>query len=354
MGSRLPRALLVLLLVGACEHEPAAAPPPTAPRPTKVEVARAWQGPLPIERRYFGQVQPLSRAQLAVGASGSIEHLEVREGDRVQKGQLLVVVDPRLASADLEAARAAAQAAAAELEQAQRDAAVYEQAGKRLVPGVEIDRATARARTLDAQRQSQRALTARAKAQLSRHKVIAPFDGVVSARQADPGDWVESGSPVLEIVADRALEVDVRVEPDLLVDVGVGSAAMLHRGDASVAATVRAMVPALDPATRTVQLRLSPVDTPPWVLAGQSVDVTFAFEHEGDGVLVPRDALVPGVARTRIVKAVDGQAVPVLVEVLEKGVDVARVQSDELAVGDTVIVRGNDRVRSGAPIEVVH
>jgi multidrug resistance efflux pump len=175
---------------------------------------------------------------------------------------------------------------------------------------------------------------------------------VIAARRIDPGDWVSPGTPALELVADGRTEVLVRVEPELLADVDVGTEATISRGSGTAPARVAGVVRALDEATRTAQLRLEATEDAPWLLAGAAVDVRFELVHEGDGVIVPRDALVEGVAQSRVVKVVDGQAQPVVVEVLERGVDEVRVRAEGLSAEDTLVVRGNDRLRPGQPVRV--
>ncbi len=84
--------------------------------------------------------------------------------------------------------------------------------------------------------------------------------------------------------------------------------------------------------------------------------MVFDLRHEGEGVLVPRDALVEGIAQTRVVLLDDTTARPIEVDVLERGVTEARVrpQGDaELAAGTRVVTRGNERLRPGQTVQVV-
>jgi RND family efflux transporter MFP subunit len=347
------RVLALGSLATACSGAAADREGRPAPPPPLVEVAPVRSGALRVQRTYLGQVRALARAELAAGAAGEVREVGVREGDRVEVGAALLVLDESLARAQLSAAQAASVATGSELAQARRDAERLERAGERVVPGVEIERAEARAQTLTSTRRNQAAQAARARAELSRHRVVAPFAGVVTRRLVDPGDWVTPGTPVLELVADGGVEVHVRVEPELLDDVAAGHPVVLRAGERSVDADVGAVVPALDPATRTAQLRVIPRETPSWLRAGGAVDVVVAVEHGGDdGVVAPRDALVVGAADTRVVKIVDGQAQPVLVEVLDRGIDEVRVRGEGLAAGDVVVVRGNERLRPDQPVRV--
>ena len=73
------------------------------------------------------------------------------------------------------------------------------------------------------------------------------------------------------------------------------------------------------------------------------------IERSEDGALVvPRDALVYGIASLKVVKSVDGKAEPVPVEVVARGRDEVLVRADGLAAGDLVLTRGNERVFPGS------
>ncbi len=357
VGARAGARRLAFVLSLACAAAgcggDAAAEGDGPPRPaSRVEVGHPRDGALSIERTYLGLVRSVARSELAAGASGEVLEVTVREGDRVQAGQLLLRVDADLAQADLRAARAAARTSDERQRQAAREADRYQRAGSRLVGDLAIERAGAEADVLASERQSSQASVARARASLSRHRVVAPFDGVIAARHVDPGDWVSPGTTALELVADDETEVLVRVEPGLLEDVGPGFAARLSAGGREADAAVVGVVRALDPATRTAQVRLS-TEPAAWLLPGATVDVRFVVEHQGEGLIVPRDAIVEGVTATRVVRVVDGLAQPVDVTVIERGATEVRVQAEGLSTDDVVVTRGNERLRPEQPVEVV-
>ena len=345
-------ALWCALWLAGCGTEAAAEGSEGERAATPVEVATGRVGELAIEREYLGLVRSVARAELAAGADGEVLEVSVREGDRVEAGQLLLRIDPDLARAALRSARAAQRERSAEEAQASRDARRLEAAGARTVAAVEIERAAARADALAAAGQNVRAEVARARASLERHRVVAPFAGVIAAREVDPGDWVTAGTEVLVLVADDRTEVLVRVEPEILEDLEVGTEGTLLSGRREARARVTGVVRALDAATRSARVRLSPVAAAPWLLAGSAVRVRFELSHGGEGVVVPRDALVAGVAETRVVRVVDGRAEPLAVEVLERGAEEVRVLAEGLGPDDRLVVRGNERLRPGQPVRV--
>jgi RND family efflux transporter MFP subunit len=343
---------VVVLVLGACGTEASAEGGRERP-PALVETATGRTGALLVERTYLGTVRSLARAELAAGADGAVVEVAVREGDRVEAGQLLLRIDPDLAQARLRAVRADQLRSAAQGAQAERDAERFATAGRETVAQIEIERARSEAEALAAQSDGATAQVSQARATLDRHRVVAPFDGVVSRRTVDTGDWVSPGTIVLELVAAESVEVLARVEPSLLADVRSGTEATLRADGSEVGATVVGVVPALDPVTRTAQLRLLPSAPAPWLLAGAAVDVHFSLSHDGDGILIPRDALVVGVTDNRVVRVVDGKADPLEVEVLERGVNEVRVRAEGLTVDDQLVVRGNDRLLPGQPVRVV-
>jgi RND family efflux transporter MFP subunit len=208
-----------------------------------------------------------------------------------------------------------------------------------------------------------------ARAQLSDYKLIAPYDGVIAARHVDVGQWVDPGETVLELVAVDEVEILVDVRPELVAHVQVGGEATLHPAGGAgrdqgkqrtATAEVVGVVPSLDPATRTVRVRLRTSEARPWLLPGAPVDVGFPVRFEAgareggaQAVILPRDALVLGAVDIRVIEVVDGKAKPVQVELRASAGDRALVVGEGLEPGDAVVTRGNERLRPGQPVRIL-
>ncbi len=365
--------LLAALTLAACGNNGEAPPATnTAPPPAPVAVATASEGELVDEWVFVGEVRSLRSAELALGAGGEVVALEVREGDRVEAGQLLVEIDKRQASAQLSAAMSSRRESERELEQARREAERAAALGSTVIASEEIEQQAVRAETLEARKRRLGAEIRAAKAQLSDYQLVAPFAGVVAARYADLGQWLDPGETVLELVAVDEVEILVDVRPELAPHVRVGAIATLRPagglaglGDRGTAqAEVIGVVPSLDKATRTLKIRLRPKppegseQLPAWLLPGAPVDVAFAVRYataalERGVVIVPRDALVLGAVDTRVILVVDGAAKPVLVDVLATADDQALVRGEGLDAGAVVVTRGNERLRPGQPVRAI-
>jgi membrane fusion protein, multidrug efflux system len=350
--AQLPLGLLLVAL--GCQAEAPAKTGSNGPPPARVSVGQVRSGSIAAQWSFLGDVSALQRARLAPGASGEVRRVLVRVGDRVKRGDLLVEVDSSLAAARVRAAAASKEAGAAQLERAQRDAERLSGAGPDIAAAAEIEQATSERKRAAAERGRLKAAEAEARAQLGRHRVTAPFDGVVASRNVDPGDWVDPGVEVVELVDDRGVEVLASVPPDVARFLSVGDRATLAGKGESTTATIRGIVPALDTESRTVRLRLAPDAPTTWLLPGAAVDVLLTVERSDEGALVvPRDALVYGIANIQVVKLVDDKAAPMPVEVVAHGRDEVLIRGEGLAASDSVVTRGNERVFPGQPLIVL-
>ena len=325
-----------------------------------MRVAPVGSGGIQDRWRFLGDVRPAARANLASGASGAVTRVRVREGDQVREGELLVEVDPALAVARLRVAEAGRTRGEEALAQAKREQDRLATLDSHMVAAVELERARSQVDELTAQLASLEAALAEAKAQLALHRVQAPFTGVVAARQVDPGDWVRPGDPVLELVSVGDLEVLVEASSELFGRARRGDVATLV-GAGRATAEIAGVVPALSPVSRTLRVRLVPKEEAPWLLAGASVQVEFQVELSGhgpkdvpgQGLVIPLDALLEAPGRAWVVRVVEGKAEHIDVDVLAKADTRALVGSTKLQPSDVVVVRGNERLRPGQPVEVV-
>jgi len=195
--------------------------------------------------RAAGVVTARRRVELATRAMARIESVNVRAGDRVQAGQVLVSLDPSSQRAAGDQADAGLELATSNLRRMER---LYADSA---VPLAQLEAA----RTGFEQAQGG---VAAAKAELGYAKIAAPFAGVVTARLADPGDLAAPGQPVLVVEDEGPREIVVALPERLVLAVSRGDSIDVEIGsDARVIpARVRAVIPSAEPGTRTVEVRL--------------------------------------------------------------------------------------------------
>ncbi|MFN3201350.1 MAG: efflux RND transporter periplasmic adaptor subunit [Bradymonadia bacterium] len=349
------------------------------PPPARVEVTTTRAGTLTDTRSYLGQVQPVHAVTLAPAVAGTVSEVVGRPGDQVKADQVLVRLDTDLIVPEIAAARATESEVTADLAQARRDLRRARKRAHPIVTDAERERYQAAVERLSARLDGAKATRRRLQASRDRHQLVAPFSGVIRARMVEPGAWIAAGSPAFQLVSADEVEIIVEVAPDLPVKQGAG--ATLHHDGSTAEATIAGVIPALESATRAQRLRLQPVgERPQWLLPGMAVGVRFSVQmgtsESVGGVLLPRDALVRGPTGVRVMKVIDGKGVPIPVHVLADADDTVLVKVPEgltppsapplpnqasaappeapsLAVGDQVVIRGNERLRPGQALKIM-
>lgn len=158
-----------------------------------------------------GRVVAYPGAEVRVGAerAGRLVSVRVREGDVVQRGQLLAEIESEeiragLAEARARVAEAEAEVRLAELARERRERLVAEQ----IVAAHELDQAVRDVDTAGARRLTARAAVGRFEAQLAKSRILAPISGTVIARSVDAGQTVEAGDPAFTLADLSRLRIE--------------------------------------------------------------------------------------------------------------------------------------------------
>lgn len=195
-----------------------------------------------------------------------------------------------------------------------------------------------------------RARLAQNEEQLARTRILAPFGGVVVARLMMPGERVDVGTDVVRLLDQQNLEVIARAPLEYYPHVYPGLELALSAGSKRVMGRVRTVVAVGDENTHQFELRID-VDGAPFPV-GQTLRVAVPMSAVRDAMAVPRDALVlrPEGVTIFVVDAND-MAQQVTVNTGVGSGDLIEVIGNVTA-GDRVVVRGNERLRSGQPVSV--
>jgi len=303
-----------------------------------------------------GTIEPNRSARLAAQVDGEIIALEVREGDAVRGGQVLVRIDPSRLAAALEESRADRLAAQAEMEDArrvlERDRELYERQG---ISKERLERSETEVRRLEAAEMRARAKISGLEAQLADTAVKAPFDGYILERGAELGDVVKNGTPLLA-VASRTLHALVPVSETALGRLAEGREVRLGSGVSAsaegCAAYIRRIRPRIDPATRTADVEVVPgpgTCVVRW-LPGMLVRATFTLDERHDVLAVPAEAVGTRPDGSRTVFVVEGDIVRQrkVTAGLEGGGWVELTEG--VQEGDKIVLRGFEKLKDGVPV----
>ena len=277
------------------------APPPKA-LPVLVESAPLETGVFPVGKSYLGTVRAKVEADISSRVEERILKLELREGDRVKKGDLICVLDDRVERARVSEIRSKLEAAETALATQEgiykRDLTLFK---NKALSAEELDVSRAR---MDAARGEVEGLKAELKAalaELSFTRIKAPFSGVVTKRYRDPGDLAIPGAPILSIEAtDQGYYVEIRVPQDEFPRLKPGRAVRLSLKEEAGKGGILAEISRIHPAIRAGTLATVEVDLKerPFGLPTGAVVNAFIELGRVEGVRVPVRALLQDVDKT--------------------------------------------------------
>ena len=256
-----------------------------------------------------GYVVARRKATVAAEITGKVVELFVDEGMVVEAGQVVAKIDSVLAEADLTlaqsraaAAEAAAAAIAADLKDAERILGrVQSLAQKSIASEADLTKAEARVDVLRAQlgqaqanSQTARLDAERSATVLDKHKIRAPFGGVVVERSAQPGEMISPISAgggftrtgICTIVDMGSIEIEVDVNEAFIGRVRAGgtiSAVLDAYPDWTIPASVIAVVPTANREKATVKVRIGVKEKDPRILPDMAVKVKFLEDGRATG-----------------------------------------------------------------------
>lgn len=186
--------------------------------------------------------------------------------------------------------------------------------------------------------------------ELSRTVIRAPFAGIVVERLMMPGERASDGSNVLRLVDQQSLEVIARAPLAYYRYVQPGQWLALSALGLESEGQVRTVVAVGDENTHQFELRM---DIEPGLYpVGQTLRVAVPMDEVREVLAVPRDALVlrpEGI--TVFIVDDSGQARQVSVTTGIGAGELIEIRGP-VSAGDTVVVRGNERLRPGQPVNV--
>src|SRR5574343_1543560 len=291
---------VVLATLSACSREEA---PPEPVRAVKVITVEA-QG-LQTDAVYAGEVRARVESRLGFRVGGKLTHRAVDAGQRVSAAQLLAAIDAQDYQLSAQAAQAQQVAAQTQRDVALADYKRYESLrAQGFISGAELERREASLKAAEATLVQARSQSQAQTNQVGYARLQATAAGVITALEAEVGQVLAAGQPVLRLAHDGPRDAVFNV-PEQAVQafkVGMPMQAQLAGGGALLQGRVREVGASADPVTRTFTVKLA-LDASERLPLGATVNVqppvhtaaaavkaiklpTTALRHDGEGTAV--------------------------------------------------------------------
>ena len=352
-------SFLILLAVSGCSKQQAAPPPRVTSVP--VVVAKVTQRAMPVQLTAIGNVGSYSvsvRAQVA----GELLEVHFKEGDFVQKGQLLFTIDPR----PYEAALAQAQATLLrDKAVAANSRAQAERLSKLLADGVvspsDADTSKSAADAAEATVAADEAALQTAQLNVEYCKIYSPMDGRTGSVMVKPGNLVKVADvPIVVINQVSPIHADFTVPQEYLPQIKKYMAAGPLRVDATVpnsseapeVGTLTFIDNAVDTTTGTIHLRATFENRRGLLWPGLYVNTLMTLAQQSNATVIPSQAITAGQQGSFVyVLLPDGTVTPRQV-VSNRTVEGQAVIDKGLQPGETVVTDGQVRLVPGSKVQI--
>jgi RND family efflux transporter MFP subunit len=289
---------ITILLLAACE-KPATPPPP--PRPALVvEVGKTASNSATV---LVGEVKSRYESNQGFRINGKIIERKVEVGSIVKKGQVLVRLDA--ADANLGASAAMADVRVAEANRALAKSEVERQrqlVDKKFISQSSLDRFEAELKTAEARVNQAKAQAAVSGNQSRYAALVADRNGVVTQIRAEPGQVVETGEMIVQVVDTTQIEVLVAVPESRVAKIKVGDVATIKLWadrEKTYKGKIREIAPAANSATRAFDVRVALIDADATVKLGMTAGVRLEGNATAN-LIVPSGALTQMNGKTSV------------------------------------------------------
>ncbi|MBE9504279.1 MAG: efflux RND transporter periplasmic adaptor subunit, partial [Proteobacteria bacterium] len=292
-------------------------------------------------------------SNVACEVRGRVDTVNVEEGSRVKKGDLLVKLNSDILEKSLEAANASLSQAGNDLEKAKNDLKRIENLYKEnSIAQQTYDDHTFNVKGLGNRVASLAADAGRLNIEVSKTRIVAPFSGIVISRQVDRGEWCSDGAVVALVAYDKVIDVVVDVPEEIIMHVKKGMKVNLRVAGNELKGKVAAIIPRGDISTRTFPVKIRAKNRLSLVEGMEGIARLPAGKKE-ESLLVHRDAIIRKFGKTIVFTVIDSKAKSIPVNITGYQGELVGLRAENLKAGMKVIIKGNERVREGQPVIVI-
>lgn len=341
--------LALLLLIQGCEQ---AADQPVPPRPALVTVVS--NGVNAEELILVGEVKSRYESNQSFRVSGKIVERKAEVGDVVKKGQVLARIDATDSQLTTQAARADVASAQANYDLAKAEVERQRKlVEKKFISESALDLQEAQLKTSAARLKQVRAQAAVSSNQSRYTALVADRDGVITQIKAEPGQVIEPGQMIVQVVDQTQIEVLVAVPESRMENVHINDLVGIKlwaNQEKLYQGKVREITPAASEATRAFDMRVAFLDADEHVKLGMTAGVQFI--NEGTKKIIVPSTAVTKFENKNIVWVVDANGIANPREVtIGNFAEYGVVITDGLVIGEMIAIAGVHTLVKGQKVK---
>jgi len=286
-----------------------------------------------------GSVIPSEEIMLYTEVNGRVDKILFKEGQKVSKGQTLVLVDTDILKAQRKQLLV-------DLSLAQKD----EKRKKELLKGKaisaeEYEKSSATLASIEAQ-------IGLIDTQISKATLKAPFSGTIGLRQISEGAVITSSTPIAKLIQTNPVKIEFSIAEMYasLVETGKEISFNREKDSTRYTAQVYAFEPSIDEGTRMLKIRALMPNTKN-IFPGSFVQVRLDLGEENNAFMVPAESIIPILKGQKVYVIREGKVAEIIVQTGIRTADKVQIKGD-IKSGDKLLISGLLAVRAGMPVEI--
>ncbi|MEJ2323224.1 MAG: efflux RND transporter periplasmic adaptor subunit [Nitrospirota bacterium] len=325
-----------------------------AQRPALVTVVEITEGAVQPMSEFVGTVFYPRVSRVAPEVSGKAKEVRFEEGQRVRKGQALVVLDSEILDANIASTEASHERVLVQLEKARKDFSRIEALYRdESVSESLYDEYFFNVKGLEKQAESLAADLKRLRLEKDKTTIAAPFDGAVLEKLVEKGQWVSPSGEVAVLASDGEMDVIVDVPERILGFLSKGQKVTVRAGGRELKGGIWAFIPKGDVATRTFPVKIRVSNPGDSLKEGMEARALLPSAGRIEGLMAPRNAVIKKFGMDVVFAIQDSTARMVPVEVTGYDGMMVGLSGPGLQPGTRVAMEGNERVMDGQPVQIV-
>jgi len=190
-------------------------------------------------------------------------------------------------------------------------------------------------------------------ARIAKHKIYAPFDGIIGLRQISEGSYISPSDLVANIYNINPIKIEFSIPGKYtsLVDIGDSIKFVVESSSRMFTGIIYAVEPRIDPRTRTLQIRAICKNDEGILFPGQFANIDYVLDVLPNALMVPSESVIPELNGHKVYTFKNGLVNQEEVEIGLRTEDDVHI-TQGIQPGDTVITTGILQIRQGMPVNI--
>ena len=190
-------------------------------------------------------------------------------------------------------------------------------------------------------------------ARIAKHKIYAPFDGIIGLRQISEGSYISPSDLVANIYNINPIKIEFSIPGKYtsLVDIGDSIKFVVESSNRMFTGIIYAVEPRIDPRTRTLQIRAICKNDEGILFPGQFANIDYVLDVLPNALMVPSESVIPELNSHKVYTFKNGLVNQEEVEIGLRTEDDVHI-TQGIQPGDTVITTGILQIRQGMPVNI--